>query len=91
MTKRKKTIMLTSIFAPVLIVVGVVFLVLGSLPMENRLNSETLTVKFIIGKKAIDMTDAKYLPVPDDVNQSRPARPWKIWKTWSGTGGTTVT
>ena len=43
---------------------------LGSLPMENRLNGDTLTVKFIIGKKAIDMTEAKYLPVPDDVNHN---------------------
>ena len=62
--------MWTSILAPVLIVLGVVLFVLGSLPMENRLDGDTLTVKFIIGKKAIDMTDVKYLPVPDDVNHN---------------------
>ena len=62
--------MWTSILAPVLIIVGVALLVLGSLPMENRLNGDTLTVKFIIGKRTIDMTDAKYLPVPDDVNHN---------------------
>ena len=70
MNKREKTIMWTSILAPVLIIVGVALLVLGSLPVENRLDGDTLTVKFIIGKKAIDMTDAKYLPVPDDVNHN---------------------
>ena len=43
--------MWTSILAPVLIVAGVALLVLGSLPMENRLDGDTLTVKFIIGKK----------------------------------------
>lgn len=62
--------MWTSILAPVLIVLGVVLFVLGSLPMENRLDGDTLTVKFIIGQKAIDMTDAKYFPVPDDVNHN---------------------
>ena len=70
MNKREKTIMWTSILAPVLIIVGVALLVLGSLPVENRLDGDTLTVKFIIGKKAIDMTDAKYLPVPDDVSHN---------------------
>ena len=70
MNKREKTIMWTSILAPVLIIVGVALLVLGSLPVENRLDGDTLTVKFIIGKKAIDMTDAKYLSVPDDVNHN---------------------
>lgn len=37
MNKREKTIMWTSILAPVLIIVGVALLVLGSLPVENRL------------------------------------------------------
>ena len=82
MNKRKKTIMWTSILAPVLIVVGVVLLVLGSLPMENRLNGETLTVKFIIGKKAIDMTDAKYrLCVGDRVIYKCECLKWKFDKS----------
>ena len=68
MNKREKTIMWTSILAPVLIIVGVALLVLGSLPVENRLDGDTLTVKFIIGKKVIDITGAKFLPVPDDVD-----------------------
>ncbi len=70
MNKRKKTIMWTSILAPVLIVAGVALLVLGSLPVENRLNGDTLTVRFIIGKKVIDMSGAKYMPVPEDVSHN---------------------
>lgn len=62
--------MLTSVLAPVLIVAGVALLILGTLPMENRLKDDTLTVKFILGKKVIDMSDAKYLPVPEDVSHN---------------------
>jgi len=62
--------MWTSILAPVLIVAGVALLVLGSLPVENRLNGDTLTVRFIIGKKVIDMSGAKYMPVPEDVSHN---------------------
>lgn len=58
----------TSIISAILIVSGVVLLVLGSLPMQNTLEGNTLTVKYIIGEKVIDMTDAKFMPVPDDVS-----------------------
>ena len=67
---KTKTLMLTSVLAPVLIVAGVALLILGTLPMENRLKDDTLTVKFILGKKVIDMSDAKYLPVPEDVSHN---------------------
>ena len=63
-------IMGISTIAAILITVGVVLLVLGSLPMENRLEGNTLTVKFIIGKKVIDMTDARFMPVPEEVNHN---------------------
>ena len=43
--------MWTSILAPILIVTGVTFLVLGSIPMKNTIADNTLTVNFIIGKK----------------------------------------
>ena len=62
--------MWTSILAPILIVTGVTFLVLGSIPMKNTIADNTLTVNFIIGKKVIDVTDAKFLPVPDDVDKN---------------------
>ena len=51
----------------ILIVVAAALLVLGTLPMKNELKDNTLTVKFVIGKKVIDMTDAKFYPVPDEV------------------------
>ena len=59
--------MWTSILAPILIVIGVTLLVLGSIPVKNSIEDNTLTVHFVIGKKVIDVTGAKFLPVPDDV------------------------
>ena len=62
--------MLTSVIAPVLIVVGVVLLVLGSLPVENKIEGNNLVVKFVIGKKTIDISDAVVMPVPEDVKHN---------------------
>ena len=70
MNHKEKGIMWTSIFAPILIVIGVNLLVLSSLPINNIIEDNTLTVNFVIGKKVIDVTDAKFLPVPDDVDKS---------------------
>ena len=61
--------MSVSFIAGVLITLGAVLLVLGTVPMENTLEGNTLTVRFIIGKKSIDMTDAKYYPVPQEATQ----------------------
>ena len=62
--------MWTSILAPILIVIGVTLLVLGSIPVKNSIEGNTLTVHLVIGKKVIDVTGAKYLPVPDDVDRN---------------------
>ena len=62
--------MLTSVIAPVLIIVGVVLLVLGSLPVENKIEGNNLVVKFVIGKKTIDISDAIVMPIPEDVNHN---------------------
>ncbi|MBR4977389.1 MAG: hypothetical protein IKY95_00370 [Bacteroidales bacterium] len=56
--------------APILIVMGVALLSLGSIPIKNTIEDNTLTVSFVIGKKVIDVTDAKFLPVPDDVDKN---------------------
>ena len=61
--------MWTSILAPILIVMGVTLLVLCSFPIKNTIEDNTLTVNFIIGKKVIDVSGAKFLPVPDDVDE----------------------
>ena len=53
-----------------MIVAGVVLLVLGTLPMENKLEGNELIVKFVIGKKVIDMSDAVVMPIPDGVNHN---------------------
>lgn len=62
--------MLTSVIAPVLIVVGVVLLVLGSLPVENKIEGNNLVVKFVIGKKTIDISEAVVMPIPEEVNHN---------------------
>jgi hypothetical protein len=63
-------VMTTSALATALIIIGVTLLVLGSIPMKNTIEGNTLTVHFIIGKKVIDITGAKFLPVPDDVDRN---------------------
>mgnify|MGYP003466919510 FL=1 len=62
--------MLTSTLAAILITVGAVLLVLGTLPMENKVEGKNLVVKFVIGKKVIDISDAVVMPVPDEVNHN---------------------
>ena len=62
--------MTTSALATAIILFGVALLVLGSIPMKNTIEGNNLTVHFVIGKKVIDMTGAKYLPVPDDVDHN---------------------
>lgn len=59
-----------STIAGILIALGCVLLVLGTIPIKNTYDNKTLTVKFIIGKKVIDMTDAKFLPVPEEVQHN---------------------
>ena len=62
------SVMWISIIAGVLIFLGTVLLVLSTLPMSNTLDGNKLTVHFVIGKKVINMEDAEYLPVPDDIS-----------------------
>ena len=67
---KNKKIMLTSTLAAILITVGAVLLVLGTLPMENKVEGKNLVVKFVIGKKVIDISDAVVMPEPDEVNHN---------------------
>ena len=62
--------MLTSTLAAIFITVGAVLLVHGTLPMENKVEGKNLVVKFVIGKKVIDISDAVVMPVPDEVNHN---------------------
>ena len=63
-------IMTTSALATAIIIIGVTLLVLGSIPMKNTIEGNTLTVHFVIAKKIIDITGAKFMPVPDDVDRN---------------------
>ncbi len=53
-----------------LIIIGAILLVLGTVPMENKLENNTLTIKYILGKDTIDMTNAKFLPLPEGFNHN---------------------
>ena len=63
-----KRIMTITILASILIIGGTILLVLGTIPVKNTYDGKTLTVNFIIGKETIDMTDAHFMPIPDEVN-----------------------
>ena len=65
-----KNIMWTSTLAVAMIVAGTTLLVLGTLPMENKVEGKELIVKFIIGRKVIDITDAVVKPIPDEVTHN---------------------
>ena len=60
----------TSLLSAVLIVLDVIVLVLGSLPKDCIIENDTLTVKFVIGKKVIDIEGAHFMPLPDDVSHN---------------------
>lgn len=63
-------IMWISILSGLLITAGVILLVLGTYPVKNTLDGNTLTIKYLIGKDKIDMTNAHFYPVPDEVNHN---------------------
>lgn len=59
-----------STLAAILIIAGCVLLVLGTLPVENKVEGKLLVVKFVIGRKVIDISDAVFMPVPEEVNHN---------------------
>lgn len=65
-----KRIMTITLLATILIIGGTVLLILGTVPVKNTLEGNTLTVHFILGKETIDMTDARFMPVPDEVSHN---------------------
>ena len=65
-----KNIMGISTIAAVLMTLGCVLLILGTIPVENHIEGNTLTIKYIIGKKEIDLTEAKFLPVPEEAKHN---------------------
>jgi hypothetical protein len=65
-----KIVMWTSVLATILIIAGCILLLLGTLPMQNTVEGNNLVVKFVIGKKVIDISDAVVKPIPDEVNHN---------------------
>lgn len=62
--------MTITLLATILIIGGTVLLILGTVPVKNTLEGNTLTVHFILGKETIDMTDAHFMPIPDEVSHN---------------------
>ena len=62
--------MTISTLGTIILIIGVSLMVLGSIPTKNSIEGNTLTVHFMIGRKVIDITDAKFLPIPDDVDHN---------------------
>ena len=65
-----KRIMTITILASILIIGGTILLILGTIPVKNTLEGNTLTVHFIIGKETIDMTNAHFMPIPEEVKHN---------------------
>jgi hypothetical protein len=65
-----KIVMWTSVLATTLIIAGCILLLLGTLPMQNTVEGNNLVVKFVIGKKVIDISDAVVMPIPEEVNHN---------------------
>ena len=61
-----KIIMWIQILSGILIFAGVLLLILTSIPVKNTLDGNTLTVDYILGKRVVDVSDAVFMPVPDD-------------------------
>ena len=61
-----KIIMWIQIVSGILIFAGVLLLILTSIPVKNTLDGNTLTVDYILGKRVVDVSDAVFMPVPDD-------------------------
>jgi hypothetical protein len=60
------SIMTITILGTALIIAGASLLILGTLPMQNTVEGKELVVKFVIGKKVIDISDAVVKPIPED-------------------------
>lgn len=60
------SIMTITILGTALIIAGASLLILGTLPMQNTVEGKELVVKFVIGKKVIDLSDAVVKPIPED-------------------------
>lgn len=63
-------IMSISFIATAFIIAGTVLLLLCTLPVENKIEGKDLVVKFVVGKKVIDISDAVVMPIPDEVNHN---------------------
>ena len=69
-TYKMKKVMWITMLATTLVIVGVLLLILSSIPVKNTLEGNTLTVHYILGKDTIDMTNAHFMPVPEETKHN---------------------
>lgn len=62
--------MVTGIYMGIAIIIGVILLFFCTYTRKNTLNGKTLTVRFIIGKKVIDLRGAEFKPVPEETQRN---------------------
>ena len=63
----KVTVPLRKIILSGLIVIAAGMFLLASLPVESRIEDNTLNISFIIGKKSVDLEAAELIKVSDDM------------------------
>ena len=62
--------MATETIACIAVILGAILLFLCTFPKKNTLDGNRLTVKFVIGRKVIDMTGAQFKPVPEETQRN---------------------
>ena len=62
--------MVAETFACIAVILAAILLILRTFPKKNTLQGDRLTVKFVIGRKVIDMGYAKFKPVPEDTQHN---------------------
>ena len=62
--------MWVTVLSSILITAGVLLFILSTIPVQNKLDGNTLTVRYILGKETIDMADAHFMPIPEETKHN---------------------
>ena len=62
--------MWVTVLSSILITAGALLFILSTIPVQNKFDGNTLTVRYILGKETIDMTDAHFMPIPEEAKHN---------------------
>ena len=62
--------MVAEIYACIAVILVAILMILRTVPKKNTFDGKTLTVKFVLGKKVIDMRGAQFKPVPEETQHN---------------------